>query len=152
MGRWEPNPEVEQAALRLAEHVGYRGILDLDFRRDRASGSFHLLDFNPRPGAQFRLFTDRAGLDVVRAQYLDLTGRPVPRQAGGPGRVFLAENYTLLSLLASGGRPWPFGTGSRGSSGGHGPTERAWFAGDDMAPFLTMAAVWCGRGLRRGIR
>lgn len=150
MGRWEPNPQVEQAALRLAAHVGYRGILDLDFRRDETSGSFHLLDFNPRPGAQFRLFTDRAGLDVVRAQYLDLTGCPVPRMSGGPGRGFLAENYTVLSMLASGGRPWPFGPGRRSAhAGGRGPTEYAWFAADDMTPFLTMTAVWCGRGLRR---
>ncbi|WP_328537616.1 carboxylate--amine ligase [Streptomyces sp. NBC_00344] len=147
VGRWEPNPQVQQAALRLAAHVGYRGILDLDFRRDLATGSFHLLDFNPRPGAQFRLFTDRQGLDVVRAQHLHLTDRPVPQPSGGPGRVFVAENYALLSVLASGGRPWPFG---KPGGGRRGPVEHAWFARDDIAPFLTMAAVWCGKGLRRG--
>ncbi|MEV8565958.1 ATP-grasp domain-containing protein [Streptomyces sp. NPDC051322] len=153
MGRWEPNPQVEQAALRLAAHVGYRGILDLDFRRDQASGAFHLLDFNPRPGAQFRLFTDRAGFDVVRAQYLDLTGRPVPLPSGGPGRRFVAENHAVLSLLVSGGRPWPFGSGraqgGAADAGGRERTEYAWFAQDDLAPFLTMAGVWCGKGLRR---
>lgn len=100
-GRWEPNPEVEEAAGRLVRHVGYRGILDLDFRRDRATGAYQLLDVNPRPGAQFRLFTDRGGLDVVRAQYLDLTGQRVPESIGRPGRVFVAENYCLLSALVS---------------------------------------------------
>jgi hypothetical protein len=30
------------------------------------------LDFNPRVGAQFRLFEDDAGSDVVRALHLDL--------------------------------------------------------------------------------
>jgi predicted ATP-grasp superfamily ATP-dependent carboligase len=163
LGRWQPNPEVEQAALRLAAHVGYRGILDLDFRWDESSGAFHLLDFNPRLGAQFRLFTDRDGLDVVRAQYLDLTGRPVPRPRSRPGRVFVAENYALLSLLASGGRARPFRTAGPDSSrsagcppDGAGPasrrdgTESAWFAADDIAPFLSMAAVWFGRGLRKG--
>jgi predicted ATP-grasp superfamily ATP-dependent carboligase len=102
VGTWLANPEVEEAASRLAAHVGYRGILDLDFRLDPGTGSYHLLDFNPRPGAQFRLFTDANGLDLVRAQHLHLTGRPVPAQSDGEGRVFVAENYALLSALMSG--------------------------------------------------
>ncbi|WP_219671672.1 carboxylate--amine ligase [Streptomyces bambusae] len=97
-GRWLPDPAVEAAGLRLAERLGYEGILDLDFRRDE-HGCFRLVDFNPRPGAQFRLFTDEAGLDVVQALYLDLTGRQVPAATGGPGRVFVAENYALLATL-----------------------------------------------------
>ena len=110
MGRWEPNPQVEQAALRLAAHVGYHGILDLDFRRDEPSGSFHLLDFNPPAGCAVPALHRPGGLDVVRAQYLDLTGCPGPRMRGGPGRGFLAENYTVLShCWPPGGRPWPFG-------------------------------------------
>ncbi|WP_206322162.1 ATP-grasp domain-containing protein [Streptomyces sp. HNM0575] len=102
VGTWLANREVEDAAARLAAQVGYRGILDLDFRFDPVTGSYHLLDFNPRPGAQFRLFTDEDGLDVVRAQHLHLTGRPVPRQGDGQGRVFVAENYALLSALVAG--------------------------------------------------
>ncbi|MFD3543775.1 ATP-grasp domain-containing protein, partial [Streptomyces sp. NPDC058662] len=98
MGRWLPDPAVEEAGLRLAERLGYQGILDLDFRRDER-GVFRLVDFNPRPGAQFRLFTDTAGLDVVQAMYLDLTAQRVPQPSGGPGRVFVAENYALLSAL-----------------------------------------------------
>lgn len=100
-GRWQPNEEVEEAARRLVHQVGYRGILDLDFRRDEGTDSYQLLDVNPRPGAQFRLFTDVGGLDVVRAQYLDLTGQRVPHSVGRPGRVFMAENYALLSAAMS---------------------------------------------------
>ncbi|MFB7464152.1 ATP-grasp domain-containing protein [Streptomyces sp. NPDC056224] len=98
VGRWLPDPAVEEAGLRLAERLGYQGILDLDFRRDER-GTFRLVDFNPRPGAQFRLFTDAAGLDVVQAMYLDLTGQQVPAPSGGPGRVFVAENYALLAAV-----------------------------------------------------
>ncbi|MER6465033.1 ATP-grasp domain-containing protein [Streptomyces sp. NPDC001228] len=64
---------VQGLAERLTGELGYRGIFDLDFRRCGDTGRYHLLDFNPRPGAQFRLFTDGAGLDVVRAL------RPAPR-------------------------------------------------------------------------
>lgn len=98
VGRWLPDPAVEEAGLRLAERLGYQGILDLDFRRDE-QGVFRLVDFNPRPGAQFRLFTDAGGLDVVQAMYLDLTGQRVPEPSGGPGRVFVAENYALLAAV-----------------------------------------------------
>ncbi|OEU85140.1 hypothetical protein DB35_01160 [Streptomyces abyssalis] len=157
VGTWAANREVEKAAARLAAHVGYRGILDLDFRLDPATGTYHLLDFNPRPGAQFRLFTDDAGLDVVRAQHLHLTGRPVPAQSGGPGRVFVAENYALLSALFTG----PSGAGGRRRERVHarGPgvgtgrrargartVERAWFAADDPRPFFAMTGAWFVRG------
>ncbi|MEV0412650.1 ATP-grasp domain-containing protein [Streptomyces sp. NPDC050448] len=98
VGRWLPDPAVEEAGLRIAQRLGYQGILDLDFRRDE-SGCFRLVDFNPRPGAQFRLFTDAGGLDVVQAMYLDLTGQRVPEPSGGPGRVFVAENYALLAAV-----------------------------------------------------
>ncbi|MCX4801022.1 ATP-grasp domain-containing protein [Streptomyces sp. NBC_01214] len=104
VGRWLPDPAVEEAGLRLAERLGYQGILDLDFRRDEL-GCFRLVDFNPRPGAQFRLFADSAGLDVVRAMYLDLTGQQVPQPSGGPGRVFVAENYALLARVRGGSMP-----------------------------------------------
>jgi predicted ATP-grasp superfamily ATP-dependent carboligase len=144
-GRWQHNDEVRGAALQLVAQSGYRGVLDLDFRRDPAGGAYRLLDVNPRPGAQFRLFTDEGGLDVVRSLYLDLTGRPVPQAPGRPGRVFVAENYALLSVLAGPRRPRqaPAVTARRG-------VETAWFARDDILPFPAMAAAWLRRGLVKG--
>ncbi|GAA3303854.1 hypothetical protein GCM10020295_53540 [Streptomyces cinereospinus] len=120
-------------AERLTGALGYRGILDLDFRRCGRTGRYHLLDFNPRPGAQFRLFTDTAGVDVVRALHLDLTHRPVPDGAPRPGRAFVVENYAPLTIL----RPAPGGR------------ELAWHARDDLAPGLAMSALWTRHVLRR---
>ncbi|MFB6615323.1 ATP-grasp domain-containing protein [Streptomyces sp. NPDC085524] len=142
VGRWLPDPAVEEAGLRLAERLGYQGILDLDFRRDER-GAFRLVDFNPRPGAQFRLFTDSAGLDVVQAMYLDLTGQRVPEPSGGPGRVFVAENYALLAALRG---------GRCSARARRGPVEAAWFAADDPWPFLAMLAAFAGRGAGKGAR
>ncbi|OON75367.1 carboxylate--amine ligase [Streptomyces tsukubensis] len=145
VGRWVPNPDIEETALRLVESLGYRGILDLDFRLDAATGAYHLLDFNPRPGAQFRLFTDPGGLDVVRALHLDLTGRAAPALTPVPERVFVVGNYALLSAAAApraarGHAPAPMGHGPGGApSGGR---ERAWFAADDPAPALAMAVCF----------
>ncbi|WUO90161.1 ATP-grasp domain-containing protein [Streptomyces sp. NBC_00273] len=177
VGRWLPDPAVEEAGLRLAERLGYQGILDLDFRRDE-EGCFRLVDFNPRPGAQFRLFADSAGLDVVRAMYLDLTGQQVPQPSGGPGRVFVAENYALLARARGGSMPRrpaavavdPAGAAGASASSGPGadqesaprrapkrPVERgsvetAWFAADDLLPFVAMLGALLGRGAGKGVR
>ncbi|MFB7453046.1 ATP-grasp domain-containing protein [Streptomyces sp. NPDC056194] len=145
-GRWTVNPTVERTARDLLDALGYRGVCDLDFRLNRATGAYHLLDFNPRPGAQFRLFTDPDGLDVVRALHLDLTGRPVPPHSPAYGRRFLVENYAALSLLASPRRryaPEPDATRGR--------TECAWFAADDPAPALAMGAAWLAHLLRKAL-
>ncbi|MET9622519.1 ATP-grasp domain-containing protein [Streptomyces sp. NPDC006464] len=145
VGRWARNAEVERTAHALLDALGYRGVCDLDFRLDRSTGAYHLLDFNPRPGAQFRLFADSGGLDVVRALHLDLTGRPVPDHAPAYGRRFVVENYAALSVLASPRRrgPGPCRSGRRG-------TETAWFAADDPVPALAMGRAWFSHALRKG--
>ncbi|MFJ4692107.1 ATP-grasp domain-containing protein [Streptomyces sp. NPDC088766] len=134
VGQWVPNPELPALAERLTAQLGYRGILDLDFRRCGTTGRYHLLDFNPRPGAQFRLFTDTAGLDVVRAQHLDLTHRPLPDGRALPGRTFVVENYAPLTALR------------RAAPGGR---ELAWHAGDDPAPGRAMWGLWTAHATRR---
>jgi D-aspartate ligase len=78
LGRCRANARLHDQATSLVRELSYRGIMDMDWRLDRRDGQYKLLDFNPRVGAQFRLFETPAGVDVVRAQHLDLTGRPVP--------------------------------------------------------------------------
>ncbi|WP_234535757.1 ATP-grasp domain-containing protein [Streptomyces shenzhenensis] len=127
VGHWAPNPKVRALAERFTSELGYRGVLDIDFRQCGTTGRYHLLDFNPRPGAQFRLFSDASGLDVVRALHLDLTHRPLPRAAPRAGRAFVVENYAPFAAL----RPAPGGR------------ELAWHAPDDPAPGRAMRALWC---------
>ena len=57
--------------------VGYRGVFDLDWRRDLRTGQYHLLDFNPRVGASFRLFEDDAG--IFGALATDVLGSPLDK-------------------------------------------------------------------------
>jgi predicted ATP-grasp superfamily ATP-dependent carboligase len=132
VGRWTPDPRVQALAERITGELGYRGIFDLDFRCD-AEGRHHLLDFNPRPGAQFRLFSDTADLDVVRALHLDLTHRPLPDGVPRAGRAFVVENYAPLTAL----RPTRAGR------------ERAWGARDDRAPGWAMWWLWSRHVSRR---
>lgn len=132
---------------RLLKELSYRGLMDLDLRRDARDGEYRLLDFNPRLAAQFRVAEDAAGLDVVRAAYLDLTGQPVPPQQPGPDRRLVVENYDLLAAL---------GYGRRGELDLRGwirslrrVDETAWFARDDLAPFGLMCLRTASRAVGR---
>ncbi|MYS08351.1 ATP-grasp domain-containing protein [Streptomyces sp. SID6041] len=151
VGRWAANPAVDRTARDLFRALGYRGVCDLDFRLNPSTGAYHLLDFNPRPGAQFRLFADPDGLDVVRALHLDLTGSRVPAHAPVHGRRFVVENYAALSYLTASRRD-PVDESASGEDGERRPpTEYAWCAADDPAPALAMGLAWCGHLLRRAM-
>jgi D-aspartate ligase len=136
------NPELAALASGFCKQIGYSGIVDLDWRYDRRDGRYKLLDFNPRVGAQFRLFETEQGLDVVRAQHLDLTGRSVPAGVPPEGRRFIVENVDLaarLSYLRGSYKPPP-------RPGREAGTEVAWFARDDVKPYVAMMARTVHRG------
>jgi predicted ATP-grasp superfamily ATP-dependent carboligase len=135
-GRSVPSEQLRAQVTELLSRLGYRGILDLDLRLDARDGLFKLLDFNPRLGAQFRLFRDTAGLDVATAAYLDLTGQPIPAGEQVPGRGFLVENYDPLGAL----RYWRDGELGLMSwlASLRTVDETAWFARDDLRPFGLM--------------
>ena len=136
LGRCEPNAVLSDQVTALLGKLGYRGILDLDLRLDRRDGEYKLLDFNPRLGAQFRLFQTTAGVDVATAAYLDLTGAAIPEGAPVAGRRFVVENYDPLGALGY----WRRGELSlrAWAASLRGIDETAWFAADDLAPFGLM--------------
>ncbi|MGV9264741.1 carboxylate--amine ligase [Kitasatospora sp. NPDC003701] len=141
------NPELAELAVRFCRRIGYSGIADLDWRLDLRDGRYKLVDFNPRTGAQFRLFETSDGVDVVRALHLSLTGRPVPR---GPQ---LRRGYGVgqLDLLSVGSAAWherrpPADLWPRRG------TERAWLCPDDPVPALAEAARFGGRAARYAAR
>ncbi|MFC5721917.1 ATP-grasp domain-containing protein [Streptomyces gamaensis] len=138
------NPELADMTAQFIKQIGFCGIVDLDWRFDRRDGRCKLLDFNPRMGAQFRLFESETGIDVVRAQHLDLTGRKVPEGEQLAGRRFVVENIDLPALAAY---------RRSGYTTPHAPprangTELAWAARDDIKPFFTMLARFVRPGAR----
>lgn len=144
LGRWLDNPEVETVARTIAGALGYRGIADLDLRYEVSTDTYYLLDFNPRLGAQFRIFSAERGLDLVRAMHLDLSGRSIPETGRRYGRAFIVENHYLrlgLTGRVAGASP----AGGLGGSGG----ELAWFAMDDPVPCTVM---WIHSLIRAGRR
>ena len=141
-GRCVSNAALRDGVTSLLSQLGYRGIADLDLRFDERDGQYKLLDFNPRLGAQFRLFTGPGGLDVVRAAYLDLTGQPVTGAEPETGRTFMVESYDLLSAI----RYWRGGEISLRSwlAATRQVDEMAWFARDDLRPlwFMCLRMGW----------
>lgn len=136
LGESRCDPALIQRAVEFSREVGYVGVFDTDWRLDRRDGAFKLLDFNPRRGAQFRMFRSTADVDVVRALHLTLTGRPVPpgRQVDGirhvVGILDQRAYATQRGTSAATGRPPLQGRGA----------ERAWWAGDDPKPALVFAS------------
>jgi D-aspartate ligase len=138
------NPELADLAARFIKQIGFSGVIDLDLRFDRRDGQYKLLDFNPRMGAQFRLFENESGIDVVRAMHLDLTGRTVPEGEQRAGHRYIVENIDLPALLAYRRSGYTTPHAPARASG----TELAWLAGDDLRPFFTMLARLVRPGAR----
>jgi D-aspartate ligase len=143
----------------LLRSVKYSGIMDLDYRFDERDEQFKLVDFNPRIGANFRMFEDQAGNDVARALHLDLTGRRICRSSMIEGRKFIAEPYDVFTsfvYLRRGGltmRAWWQSLAGR--------REFAWWSVDDPLPMAVMIirltlrvagramrSIWTSTGLR----
>ncbi|HEY2667919.1 MAG TPA: ATP-grasp domain-containing protein, partial [Actinomycetota bacterium] len=131
----------------LCQRLGFCGIADLDWRFDELDGSYKLLDFNPRMGAQFRLFETDAGVDVVRAMHLHLTGRAVPAGRQVDGRRIVVENLDALATVTyrrnGGTRPAPVARTN---------TELAWLALDDPLPAVLMTARVVGPAAAQRLR
>ncbi|MET8024751.1 ATP-grasp domain-containing protein [Streptomyces avermitilis] len=138
------NPELADLAARFIKQIGFSGVIDLDLRFDRRDGQYKLLDFNPRMGAQFRLFENESGVDVVRALHLDLTGRTVPEGEQRAGHRYIVENIDLPALLAYRRSGYTTPHAPVRASG----TELAWLAGDDLRPFFTMLARFVRPGAK----
>ncbi len=135
LGKALANETLRRQAESLLQAVSYAGISDLDFRLDTRDGQYKLLDFNPRIGAQFRLFED-AGIDVARALYLDMTGRTVRECGAAGGRTFIAEFHDVAASLGYYRRgKLTFREWSRSLRGRR---ELAWFSSDDPLPFLML--------------
>ncbi len=150
LGMCHPNPAIESATKTLVKALGYKGILDIGYRYDARDSSYKLLDANPRLGATFRLFVAENGMDVVRAQYLHSTDQPIPASSAYAGRKWIVEDEDLISCI----QYYRDGalTLSDWFADYSGIQECAWFAADDIKPFLRMCSLFSARPFRKILR
>ena len=148
LGVCERNDVVDRMTRKWMNQLGYRGILDIGYRFDSRDGTYKVLDVNPRIGGTFRLFVARNGMDVARAQYLDLTGQRVPPSEPVEGRKWMDDRDIQSSLQYRrdgrlGMRQW--------ATSMIGVRESVYFARDDLVPFAQHArylATQVAPGLR----
>ncbi len=131
------NEPLRCASERLLKSVAYSGIIDMDWRRDERDGQYKILDCNPRVGQNFRMFENNAGIDVVRAQYLDLSGGCIDTTPLSERRLFTVESFCVLAML----RRLPRGVSKQDVTMyfPHTGREWAWWSSDDPLPFLMMS-------------
>jgi D-aspartate ligase len=151
LGVTVPNEALAMQSEKMLKAIGYAGIVDLDYRFDKRDGQYKLLDFNPRIGANFRMFENADGVDVVRALHLDITGRAVPQSPPVYGRKLLVESHDLsasLGYLRHGGLT--FGGWWQSLRG---KKELAWFSWEDPLPasilYFRLLCRLVGRALGR---
>ncbi|MFN2543946.1 MAG: carboxylate--amine ligase [Actinomycetota bacterium] len=150
LGECVRNDEVEETSRRFLSGLGYRGVVDMGFRFDERDGRYKLLDVNPRIGAAFRLFVAPAGMDVARAEYLDLTGREVPASEVRAGRRWIAELHDPASSFLY----WRDGRLTAGAwiRSLRGVDEKGSFARDDLRGSMASYRSDLGRAVRGLLR
>ena len=69
-------PQLVPLATAALRHFGYYGMADIEFKLDLRSGTYKLLDINPRPWLWINLPT-ACGVNLPYAAYLDAVGHPL---------------------------------------------------------------------------
>jgi predicted ATP-grasp superfamily ATP-dependent carboligase len=139
------NKDLCRQSEKLLKSISYAGITDMDWRYDERDGQYKMLDCNPRVGMNFRLFENHSGIDVVRAQHLDLTGRAVNISEMIEGRFFSVESFYFLASA----RGWRLGAFEAKVNSRPLDRERAWWRRDDPRPFFVMSIRLLFRTVKR---
>ena len=130
----ERDPELVADGTRFCRSIGYRGIVGLEYKRDREDNKYKLLDFYPRLMLSDML-TAHCGINLPLMQYLDLTGqRPAPRREYTEGVKWLdsiADFHAFKQYHERGELGWKDWLSSWRRA-----RVFALFAWDDPLPFL----------------
>jgi hypothetical protein len=121
----------------------------MDWRQDERDGQYKIMDCNPRVGMNFRMFESTAGIDVVRAQHLDLTGRCIDDSKMIEDRLLIVESFYLLSSIRGGRRAL---TRRSGSDPLPRSGELAWWSRDDKLPFFSVSPRFLFQTIRRTLQ
>lgn len=119
----EARQGIEQAAVRLARHIGYRGAGTAEFLVDAEDFSFYFLELNARIQVEHPVTEAITGVDLVEQQLLVAMGKPLSltqamvRPSGHAIEVRINAEDPDADFRPSPGRAtraaWPAGEGVR---------------------------------------
>jgi len=92
------NEEATKLALDFLRGLGYRGVCEIEVKKDAREGQYKMIEINPRFWIQVIQAT-RAGVNLPLIQYMDLTDQPVhPTTDFKDGVTWLDSWYDLLAF------------------------------------------------------
>jgi predicted ATP-grasp superfamily ATP-dependent carboligase len=142
-------PELARLAVGFCRDIGYRGLGEIEVKRDERDGQFKLIELNPRLWQQ-AAHAARCGIDFALLQYLDLTGQ----QTASSSRSRVGVKWLdLVNDLLAGHEYWRRGelTLWNWLRSYRGTEAFSRFAFDDPIPFFaTRGAAALRRLVRTG--
>jgi len=94
-------PAIVAPTFALLNAFGYTGIAEVEFKLDKATGIYYLIEINPRHWDQHELGT-LVGINISRLAYEDLLGRALqavlPIYPAGSRCVWVAESELALDV------------------------------------------------------
>jgi predicted ATP-grasp superfamily ATP-dependent carboligase len=131
-------PELEKPSRRLLSALRFRGISEIEYKRDFRDGQLYLIEVNPRHWDQHGLGT-QVGVNLSEALYRDATGQPQRSMRQSNGRLLWvaeAEYFRHLARWLVGRSPSrdvlvPFVSNKTGAT----------FDWQDLGPFLSVLGV-----------
>ena len=88
--------ELVEPSMRLCKSLGYRGMAEIEYKRDENTGEYKLIEINTRHWDWHQL-GQMSGVNLTRIAYSDLTGCKLDsRTSNQPGGKWVAEDSLLL--------------------------------------------------------
>jgi predicted ATP-grasp superfamily ATP-dependent carboligase len=130
-----PLPELVGPAKTLLSALKFRGMSEIEFKRDQRNGRLYLIEINPRHWDQHGLGA-LVGVNLSEALYRDATGQhPRPMTQSAESTIWIAEAEYLrhLGRVARGRAPVQHASVAFGGRRAFSILDRA-----DMGPFLSL--------------
>ena len=137
-------PGLAEMSVKFLQKVGYQGLVDVEFKYDRRTDSYYIIEINPRLGRWYGI-VEAAGHDTVYYSYLDLTDQPIPEHVSESRQVkWVFVLRDVLSVVNN--KLWGVSNMFRSYAG-----KKTWciWARDDIRPFFAYFGEVISKGLKR---
>lgn len=136
-------PELERMSIDFLQKVGYQGLCDVEYKYDRRSNTYKIIEINPRLGRWYGI-VNAAGHDTIYYSYLDLTDQPIPDVSVKSKNVTWAfTSRDFISIIKN--KEWGVVDALRTYVG-----RKTWciWAKDDIKPFLAYFGEIAAKGVK----